>query len=134
MVVSDNICIAAHTDTLGKSLAIRFSAYISLYFSATRRRPIKGAAGRPVQYLYPDTPASPTTMERREVERRLVPIQIQILVFLIVACLLYFIYVCIEDNSFSLALLDSFSQGSDHEEGLLLKAETQDTPALFGQK
>ncbi|XP_070767288.1 LEM domain-containing protein 1 [Enoplosus armatus] len=82
---------------------------------ATRRRPIKGAAGRPIQYAYPDTPASPTTLERREVERRLVPIHIQILVFLIVACLLYLIYVCVEDNSFSpfVALLDSLNQESE---------------------
>ncbi|XP_059190029.1 LEM domain-containing protein 1 isoform X2 [Centropristis striata] len=103
---------------------------------ATRRRPIRGAAGRPVQYAYPDTPASPTTLERREVERRLVPIQIQILVFLIVACLLYIIYVCVEDNSFSpfVGLLDSLNQWSDSEEGLLLQAETQDTPALSGQE
>uniref|UniRef100_A0A8D0AFS8 Peptidase M20 domain containing 1, tandem duplicate 1 n=1 Tax=Sander lucioperca TaxID=283035 RepID=A0A8D0AFS8_SANLU len=103
---------------------------------ATRRRPIKGAAGRPVQYAYPDTPVSPTTLEKREVERRLVPIQIQILVFLIVTCLLYLIYVCVEDNSFgpSFALLDSLYQGSDSEEGLLLQAETQDVPALSGQE
>ncbi|XP_037629432.1 LEM domain-containing protein 1 isoform X2 [Sebastes umbrosus] len=103
---------------------------------ATRRKPIKGAAGRPVQYAYPDTPTSPTTLERREVERRLVPIQIQILVFLIVACLLYIIYVCVEDNSFSpfVAFLDSLNQGSDGEEGLLLQAETQDKPALSGQE
>ncbi|KAF1390194.1 hypothetical protein PFLUV_G00055560 [Perca fluviatilis] len=87
---------------------------------ATRRRPIKGAAGRPVQYAYPDTPVSPTTLEKREVERRLVPIQIQILVFLIVMCLLYLIYVCVEDNSFgpSVALLDSLYQGSDIGTGL----------------
>ncbi|XP_029291992.1 LEM domain-containing protein 1 isoform X6 [Cottoperca gobio] len=103
---------------------------------ATRRRPIKGAAGRPFQYAYPDTPASPTTLERREVERRLVPFQIQILVFVIVACLLYLIYVCVEDYSFSpfVALLDSLDQGSDSEEGPLLQAETQDTPALSGQE
>ncbi|KAM7405061.1 hypothetical protein PAMP_012349 [Pampus punctatissimus] len=102
---------------------------------ATRRRPIKGAAGRPVQYAYADIPASPTTLERREVERCLVPIQIQILVFLIVAFLLYFVYVCIEDDSFSpfAALLDSISHGSNNEEGHLLQSETQDTPALFGQ-
>ncbi|XP_028438769.1 LEM domain-containing protein 1 isoform X4 [Perca flavescens] len=103
---------------------------------ATRRRPIKGAAGRPVQYAYPDTPVSPTTLEKREVERRLVPIQIQILVFLIVTCLLYLIYVCVEDNSFgpSVALLDRFYQGSDSEEGLLLQAETQDVPAPSRQE
>ncbi|XP_078025984.1 LEM domain-containing protein 1 isoform X2 [Epinephelus lanceolatus] len=103
---------------------------------ATRRRPIKGAAGRPVQYVYPDTPASPTTLERREVERRLVPIHIQIFVFLIVACLLYVIYSCVEDDSFSpfVALLDSLNQGSDSEEGRLLEAETQGTPALSEQE
>ncbi|XP_042348258.1 LEM domain-containing protein 1 isoform X2 [Plectropomus leopardus] len=103
---------------------------------ATRRRPIKGAAGRPVQYVYPDTPASPTTLERREVERRLVPIHIRIFVFLTVACLLYLIYVCVEDDAFSpfVALLDGLNQGSDSEKGLLLQAETQDTPALSGQE
>ncbi|XP_040915795.1 LEM domain-containing protein 1 [Toxotes jaculatrix] len=103
---------------------------------ATRRRPIKGAAGRPVQYLYPDTPVSPTTLERREVERRLVPIQIQIVVFLSVACLLYLIYVCVEDNSFSpfVALLDSLNPGSDSEQGFLLETEAQDTPTLSGQE
>nr|XP_033943526.1 LEM domain-containing protein 1 isoform X2 [Pseudochaenichthys georgianus] len=95
---------------------------------ATRRRPIKGAAGRPVQYIYPE---SPTTIERREVERRLVPIHIQILFFFIVACLLYIIYVCVEENSFSpfVALLDSPDQ-----EGLVLQAETQDTPVISGQE
>ncbi|XP_067448999.1 LEM domain-containing protein 1 isoform X1 [Thunnus thynnus] len=102
---------------------------------ATRRRPIKGAAGRPIQYAYPDTPASPTTLERREVERRLVPIKIQILVFLIVAFLLYFIYACVEDNSFSpfVALLESLSQESENE-GLLVQVEIQDTAALSGQE
>ncbi|XP_045912298.1 LEM domain-containing protein 1 isoform X4 [Micropterus dolomieu] len=92
----------------------------------TRRRPIKGAAGRPIQYAYPDTPASPMTLERREVERCLVPIHIQILVFLIGACLLYIIYVCVDDNSFSqiVALLDGQNQELDGEEGLLLQAET----------
>ncbi|XP_070824675.1 LEM domain-containing protein 1 [Chaetodon trifascialis] len=104
--------------------------------SATCRRPIKGAARRPIQYSYPDTPASPTTLERREVERRLVPIRIQILVFLILVVLLYFVNVCIEDHSFSpfVALLNSLNQWSDSEEGLLLQSETQDTPALSGQE
>ncbi|XP_076598204.1 LEM domain-containing protein 1 [Chaetodon auriga] len=104
--------------------------------SATCRRPIKGAARRPIQYSYPDTPASPTTLERREVERRLVPIRIQILVFLILVVFLYFVNVCIEDNSFNpfVALLDNLNQGSDSEEGLSLQSETQDTPALSGQE
>ncbi|XP_047428095.1 LEM domain-containing protein 1 isoform X2 [Mugil cephalus] len=94
---------------------------------AACRRPIKGAAKRPVQYDYPDTPVSPSTMERREVERYLVPIQIQILVFLIVACILYMIYVTIEDTSPVLAFLDGLSHR------LLLQAETQDGQVISGQ-
>uniref|UniRef100_A0A665VNI1 Zgc:92287 n=1 Tax=Echeneis naucrates TaxID=173247 RepID=A0A665VNI1_ECHNA len=68
---------------------------------ATRRRPIKGAAGRPIQYLYPDSPVSPTTLERREVERRLVPVLVQIVVFLVVACVLYLTCIYLLDKSFS---------------------------------
>ncbi|XP_054869219.1 LEM domain-containing protein 1 isoform X3 [Amphiprion ocellaris] len=97
---------------------------------ATCRRPIKGAAQRPIQYAYPDTPISPMTLERREVERRLVPIQIQIFVFLIVVCVVYFLFVNVEDGSFVLSLLDGLSQGSDSKEGLLIQAETQDTQAV----
>ncbi|XP_029993731.1 LEM domain-containing protein 1 isoform X2 [Sphaeramia orbicularis] len=99
---------------------------------ATRRRPIKGAAGRPIQYVYPDTPVSPTTLERQEVERRLVPVYIQMFVFLIVACVLYFIYICVEDSSFSplMALLDSLDQRLEDDEGLLLQDETQGTPVF----
>ncbi|KAM9751956.1 LEM domain-containing protein 1 isoform 2-T2 [Menidia menidia] len=94
---------------------------------ATSRRPIKGAAQRPVQYAYPDTPVSPVTLERREVERRLVPIHVQILVFLTLAFILYFIYVHVEDSSSVLSLLDGFSHWSDTEEGALLQAELQET-------
>lgn len=84
---------------------------------ATRRKPIKGAAGRPVQYAYPDTPASPTTQERREVERRLMPLRVRVLVFVIVVIVLYLVYICVEDNSFS-----PFS------------LEMQDTPVASGQE
>nr|XP_043894115.1 LEM domain-containing protein 1 isoform X2 [Solea senegalensis] len=99
---------------------------------ATRRRPIKGAAGRPIQYMYPDTPVSPMTLQRRDVERRLVPVHIQILVFVTVTCLLYLIYVCVEDNTFSpiVSLLDNLNPGSNSGEALLHKTEAQDTPAL----
>ncbi|XP_041860891.1 LEM domain-containing protein 1 [Melanotaenia boesemani] len=100
---------------------------------ATSRRPIKGAARRPIQYAYPDTPVSPMTLERREVERHLVPIQIQILVFFIVAFILYFIYVNVEDSSSVLALLNSFNQCSDSKEGVLPQSETQDTQVVSGQ-
>ncbi|XP_026187319.1 LEM domain-containing protein 1 [Mastacembelus armatus] len=102
---------------------------------ATCRKPIKGTAGRPVQRAYADTPASPTTIGRREVERRLVPIHIQILVFFIVACLFYLINVCVEDNSLSplVALLDSLTQGVDSDERALIQSNTQDTPVLSRQ-
>ncbi|XP_028265610.1 LEM domain-containing protein 1 isoform X2 [Parambassis ranga] len=98
---------------------------------ATRRRPIKGAAQRPVQYGYPATPVSPATLERREMERRRVPIRIQILVFLIMACILYFIYVNLED--ICVVLLDSLNQGFDSEDGYSLQAETEDTQVVSGQ-
>lgn len=99
--------------------------------SATRRRPIKGAAGRPVQYVFPDTPASPATLERRAAERRLVPIHIQLLVFLIVAVLLYLVYVVVEDGSLdsALSLVDSPNQASDVEEFY-----TQEAPAFSEQE
>ncbi|XP_020362227.1 LEM domain-containing protein 1 isoform X6 [Oncorhynchus kisutch] len=92
--------------------------------AATRRRPIKGAAGRPVQFKYPDLPASPMTLQRWAVEHRLVPLWVQILVFFIVACLLYLIYAAMEDslaNPF-VALLDNLSMEMETE-GLSLQAE-----------
>ncbi|CDQ79186.1 unnamed protein product [Oncorhynchus mykiss] len=92
--------------------------------AATRRRPIKGAAGRPVQFKYPDLPASPMTLQRWAVEHRLVPLWVQILVFFIVACLLYLIYAAMEDslaNPF-VTLLDNLSMETATE-GLSLQAE-----------
>uniref|UniRef100_A0A3Q4HB96 LEM-like domain-containing protein n=1 Tax=Neolamprologus brichardi TaxID=32507 RepID=A0A3Q4HB96_NEOBR len=97
---------------------------IPLFFSVTRRRPIKGAAQRPVQYSYPDSPVSPMTQQRREVERYLVPIHIQILVFIIVACVLYLIYVGVEDS------LSYWSYGKDR---LLVQAESQDADVDYAQ-
>ncbi|KAL3974751.1 mitochondrial RNA pseudouridine synthase RPUSD4 [Sarotherodon galilaeus] len=90
----------------------------------TCRRPIKGAAQRPVQYSYPDSPVSPMTQQRREVERYLVPIHIQILVFIIVACVLYLIYVNVEDS------LSYWSYGEDR---LLVQAESQDAEVDYAQ-
>lgn len=107
---------------------------MTLYSSVTRRRPIKGAAGRPVQFKYPDTPLSPMTLERRELERRLVPVWVQIVVFLIVACLLSLIYLSMEDSLDNplVALLDNLSMetgtGAETEEGLLAQPEPQETP------
>uniref|UniRef100_A0A8C4RQM3 Lamina-associated polypeptide 2, isoforms beta/gamma-like n=1 Tax=Erpetoichthys calabaricus TaxID=27687 RepID=A0A8C4RQM3_ERPCA len=69
--------------------------------SATRRKPIKGAAGRPIQFKYnliekaqlsssvESTPAPP---------RRLVPVFVQIVVFLLVVCFLFLFYQAMEVN------------------------------------
>lgn len=81
--------------------------------------------------MFPDTPASPATLERREAERRLVPIHIQIVVFLIVVVLLYLAYIVVEDSSLDLAmsLLDSPNQASDTEEFY-----AQEVPAFSEQE
>lgn len=83
--------------------------------SATKRRPIKGAAGRPVQFKYPEMPLlSPTTLERQEIQQRLVPLWVQIVVFLLVVCLLYLIYASMEEplsNPFT-ALLEGLQEAA----------------------
>ncbi|KAJ8377698.1 hypothetical protein AAFF_G00254790 [Aldrovandia affinis] len=80
--------------------------------SATRLRPIKGAAGRPVQFKYPDSPGA---VERQELQRRLVPVWFQALVFLGVAGLIY--------------LICNLSQGAELVEEPLPLPEPQDAPA-----
>lgn len=57
-------------------------------------------------------------------ERYLVPIHIQILVFIIVACVLYLIYVNVED---------SLSYWSYGENRLLVQAESQDADVDYAQ-
>ncbi|CAL8275708.1 unnamed protein product [Boreogadus saida] len=98
--------------------------------TATCRRPIKGAAGRPVRYKYPDAPpTSPTTLERREVDARLVPVYIQVLVFLTIACLFYLVYACMEENPYHLLLpfLDGLSAALEsQEEGPVGLAHSED--------
>ncbi|XP_016320647.1 lamina-associated polypeptide 2-like isoform X3 [Sinocyclocheilus anshuiensis] len=82
---------------------------------ATKRRPIKGAAGRPVRFKYPEMPLlSPTTLERQEIQQRLVPLWVQIVVFLLVVCLLYLIYASMEEplsNPFT-ALLEGLQEAA----------------------
>ncbi|KAJ8016749.1 hypothetical protein DPEC_G00010590 [Dallia pectoralis] len=88
--------------------------------AATRRRPIKGAAGRPVDFKYPGIFASPMAQQRQAVERHLVPLWVQILVFLILGCLLYVIYAAMEislDNPF-VTLLDNLSMATEKEMSL----------------
>ncbi|KAK0152680.1 Lamina-associated polypeptide 2, isoforms beta/delta/epsilon/gamma [Merluccius polli] len=103
---------------------------------ATSRRPIKGAAGRPVQYKYPDVPpASPLTLERREVERRLVPFYIQLLVFLALACVLNLVFICMEDSWYNplLPLLEGLSEVTGSEEGQTAGQTTADPVDLLAQ-
>uniref|UniRef100_A0A9J8CGB5 LEM domain containing 1 n=1 Tax=Cyprinus carpio carpio TaxID=630221 RepID=A0A9J8CGB5_CYPCA len=82
---------------------------------ATKRRPIRGAAGRPVQYKYPEMPLlSPTTLERQEIQQHVVPLWVQIVVFLLVVCLLYLIYSSMEEplsNPFT-ALLEGLHEAA----------------------
>ena len=66
------------------------------------------------------------SLERRELERRLVPIKIQILVFFVLAFIIYFIYIHVEDSGTVLTLLDSLNQWSDSVDEVLFQDETQD--------
>ncbi|KAL1021024.1 hypothetical protein UPYG_G00007740 [Umbra pygmaea] len=94
--------------------------------SATRRRPIKGAAGRPVSFKYPDLLASPMAQQRQAVEHRLVPLWVQILVFLGLCSLIYVLYAAMDnslDNPF-VSLLDNLSlETATETEGMLLHTE-----------
>ncbi|KAK6472071.1 lamina-associated polypeptide 2 [Huso huso] len=104
--------------------------------SATRRRPIKGAAGRPVQFKYSElvTQAPATGDQKPPASRHLVPIWVQIAVFIAIAGFLFLIYHSMEanqDNPFS-----SYLENPSQVEEMLQEAltpppetqETQDTP------
>ncbi|XP_077436420.1 lamina-associated polypeptide 2, isoforms beta/gamma-like isoform X2 [Vanacampus margaritifer] len=95
----------------------------STKISATCRRPIKGAAGRLVEYNRPKLPASPTTLERREIDHRMVPVQIRIVVFVVVAFLLFFI---VESEPLGplLALTYNFMQGCVNDAPVLQSTQT----------
>ncbi|XP_053499704.1 LEM domain-containing protein 1 isoform X2 [Ictalurus furcatus] len=96
--------------------------------TATKRRSIKGAAGRPVQFKYPETPLSPASLERREIRQRLVSLWVQIVVFFLVAALLYFIYISMEEpleNPFSVFLNGPSQEPSNDD--LALVPNSQDT-------
>ncbi|XP_028309905.1 LEM domain-containing protein 1 isoform X2 [Gouania willdenowi] len=103
--------------------------------SVTRRRPIKGAAQRPVEFQYPDTPVSPMTFARREVERRLVPIHIQIVFYVFLVGILYLVYVNVDESSFD-KLKDRLRliqwSGSDETHSLQLEMDVIDV--AYGQE
>lgn len=81
-----------------------------------------------MQFKYPETPQSPATLERREIQQRLVPLWVQSVVFLLVAALLYFIYILMEEsleNPFSV-LLNSLNRELSSDD-LALIPNSQDT-------
>ncbi|XP_051890919.1 lamina-associated polypeptide 2, isoforms beta/gamma-like [Pristis pectinata] len=78
--------------------------------SATRRRPIKGAAGRPIQYNFDDLMTRATVRstykeksnfsgarENKPVQR-LVPMWLRILLFIVVVLILFLVYQAMESN------------------------------------
>ncbi|XP_077466035.1 lamina-associated polypeptide 2-like isoform X2 [Stigmatopora argus] len=78
--------------------------------NVTCRRPIKGAAGRPIQFNPQKPRVPPATIERREMDHQMMPVHIQFVVFLIVAFLLF---VIVESEPFSplLALVYNAMKG-----------------------
>nr|XP_014340094.1 PREDICTED: LEM domain-containing protein 1 isoform X1 [Latimeria chalumnae]XP_014340095.1 PREDICTED: LEM domain-containing protein 1 isoform X1 [Latimeria chalumnae]XP_014340096.1 PREDICTED: LEM domain-containing protein 1 isoform X1 [Latimeria chalumnae] len=76
----------------------------SLGVGATRRRPIKGAAGRPVQFQYDSilTQVRPVdkTLDLRQnsAAGRLVPVWVQITAFTVIAFFLFWVYQMMESN------------------------------------
>ncbi|XP_051518665.1 LEM domain-containing protein 1 [Myxocyprinus asiaticus] len=112
------------TDVLTEMFAGTVKTPTGIY--ATKRRPIKGAAGRPVQFKYQDLPLlSPTTLERQEIQQHLVPLWVQTVVFLLVVCLFCLIYLYMKKPLFNpfTALLDGL-----HEEPAFI-SNSQATPA-----
>ncbi|XP_062396118.1 LEM domain-containing protein 1 isoform X2 [Sardina pilchardus] len=99
--------------------------------SATRRRPIKGAAGRPVQFQYPDAPLSPNSAEQQELQRRQVPLWVQLLIFVLVSALLLIAYVGLEGalESPLTLLLDGLSQAAAAGEELAASG-LEDAPVM----
>ncbi|XP_012690557.2 LEM domain-containing protein 1 isoform X2 [Clupea harengus] len=92
---------------------------------ATRRRPIKGAAGRPVKFKYPDTPLSPKTTGQQEVQRHKFPIWVQLLCFLIVTLLLLVTYLATEDT-----LKSSLTLLLDNLNEVLAAPSVEDAPLI----
>ncbi|XP_078276198.1 lamina-associated polypeptide 2, isoforms beta/gamma-like [Rhinoraja longicauda] len=83
--------------------------------SATCRKPIRGAAGRPVEFTYKDAlPRRPVpkvqplaqVKPQKSKSQRSVPIWIQIAVFLIVAFFLFLVYQAMETNQVNPFLVD----------------------------
>ncbi|KAL4645981.1 lamina-associated polypeptide 2, isoforms beta/gamma-like [Arapaima gigas] len=101
--------------------------------SATCRRPIKGAAGRPVQFKYRNTASSPGPKERWELQQQLVPVWVQIVVFIFVASFLYLIYGAAAGGLTNplAALLEGWSHSRGDMEQVLPLSPCQDPVVPF---
>ncbi|XP_073523077.1 LEM domain-containing protein 1 isoform X2 [Phyllobates terribilis] len=85
----------------------------ALGMSATRRKPIKGAAGRPIQFRYDDIATRARMQEQTKTvtegkPQRLVSVRLQIVIFLIVAFIVL-VYITMEsspENPFNTATED----------------------------
>ncbi|XP_078098169.1 lamina-associated polypeptide 2, isoforms beta/delta/epsilon/gamma-like isoform X1 [Mustelus asterias] len=112
--------------------------------NATRRRPIKGAAGRPIQYNFDDLLTRATERQNYKERRtylvtkenkpsqRLVPVWLQILLFIFVVFLLFLVYQAMEsnqENPFAYFLEKSDSQAASQPEQL----DTLTTPDVDPQ-
>ncbi|XP_072336229.1 LEM domain-containing protein 1 isoform X3 [Scyliorhinus torazame] len=112
--------------------------------NATRRRPIKGAAGRPIQYNF-DELLTRATERKNYKERntylvtkeskpaqRLVPVWLQILLFIFVVFLLFLVYQAMEsnqENPFAYFLEKMSNQAASQPEQL----DTRTTPDVDPQ-
>ncbi|XP_057675616.1 lamina-associated polypeptide 2, isoforms beta/gamma-like isoform X2 [Corythoichthys intestinalis] len=78
-----------HTSELTKDDWVHNIQAARTVINVTCRRPIKGAAGRPIQFNNKKSTFHPTSMGRREMDQQMVPVYIQFVMFLIVAFLLF---------------------------------------------
>ncbi|XP_067913572.1 lamina-associated polypeptide 2, isoforms beta/delta/epsilon/gamma-like [Heterodontus francisci] len=107
--------------------------------NATRRRPIKGAAGRPIQYKFDDLLTRATerhnykgrstylVTKENKPSQRLVPVWLQIVLFIIVVLILFLVYQAMEsnqENPFSYFLENTGNQAASQPEQL----DAQTTP------
>ncbi|XP_067863770.1 lamina-associated polypeptide 2, isoforms beta/delta/epsilon/gamma-like [Heptranchias perlo] len=113
--------------------------------NATRRRPIKGAAGRPIQYTFDDLLTRATERSNykerstysvtREVKpaQRLIPVWLQILLCILVLFILFLVYQAMEsnqENPFAYFLEKTASQAASQPEQL----DPQTAPELDPQE
>uniref|UniRef100_V9L988 Lamina-associated polypeptide 2 isoform beta n=1 Tax=Callorhinchus milii TaxID=7868 RepID=V9L988_CALMI len=133
---SGQVQVDGGKDVLSKTLTSEVDSPLGI--SATRRRPIKGAAGRPVQYRYDDLltqakeRSSATAKRDASPAPRLVPVWLQLLLFIMVVFFLFLVYQAMESNQespFAYFIEDSRNQVASQPDQL----ESQASPDLNPQ-